>query len=164
MRSTHLDGRQCFIILCNILPKSVPYGSKFRKATTDIHFTQKSLTIYWASDDTVALAIQRILYLPDEKFDTVRIGYNCSRKVDPLTPTTFITTEFLHKYTQTNPQRRLILGHGCVLSKVRSVILADHREHLNVGVECRFEDWGRKFVKTLSERTTDFGVLLVQGR
>lgn len=151
-------------ILSKKLPKSVPYGMKFRKATTNIDFARKSVYIYGISDDIVASATARLLCLKDEKAETVRIGNNYSRIVDPLVPTTFLTSGFLQKYVRTNPNRRFVLGRGCHLSRTESVALASFHEPLDVGLECMFEDWGRTFVETLSKRTSDFGVLSLQNR
>lgn len=153
----------CFIMLRK-LPWTVPHGSTFRKATTNIDFGPKSVYIYGKTDDIVMRAIILLLCLDDEGAHAVRIGSHYSRASDPAVPTAFLTSRFLSAYLEANPDRRLILGHGCYLSDEQSIALASHPEQLDVGLECVFEDGGRTFVQTLLQRTSDFGTLSLHNR
>ena len=83
-------------IVTKKLPKSVPYFSKFRKATTSITFTRGTVYVYGISDRVVAVATARLLLLKDAA-STVEIGNDYSRAIDTLTPTTFIGPRFLHR-------------------------------------------------------------------
>lgn len=154
---------ESFIVLKK-LPKSVPFFSKFRKATTSIGFVQKLLHVYGISNKVVAAAAARFLCLKDGKAEEVRIGDHYSPAVDPLVPTAFVRPVFYKYYIKANPQRRLVFGRGCYLSKNQAIALASHPLPLNVGIECLFEDCGRAFVETLSQRTTHFGTLSSHGR
>ncbi|GAX20797.1 hypothetical protein FisN_7Hu110 [Fistulifera solaris] len=145
-------------IVTKKLPKSVPYSSKFRKGTACIEFTYMTIYIYGTSSRVVALVTERFLLLKDPCY-SICIGANYNGTGDKLTPTTFLDTRFLQELFEVNPHRLLVLGRGCYLSKQQSVALASHPKPLKLEVDCMFEDYGRAFVETLSQRTTDFGVL-----
>ncbi|GAX27710.1 hypothetical protein FisN_13Hu193 [Fistulifera solaris] len=147
-----------FIVLKK-LPKSVPFFSKFRKAGASIDFEQKTVHVYGTSEKAVMKTLIRLLCLEDGRVAEVRLGDHFSPAVDPLVPTKFLGPGFLQKYIEANPQRRLVFGRGCYLSKNQSMRLASHPNPLNVGIECLFEDGGRAFLDTLSQRTTSFGTL-----
>ncbi len=137
------------------LPTTV--GSKFRRGTSNVQFGQfRELHIYGMTKQSVAQAIEQILYLRDDTFDIVHIG---SMKTRPLTPTTFMTSRFLDQYVKANPQRRLYLGCGCKLSIKETVAIISHPGPLNVGLDCSFTDQGRTFVRELAKRTTHVGTI-----
>ncbi|GAX26398.1 hypothetical protein FisN_2Hu181 [Fistulifera solaris] len=145
------------------LPPSMPQSSKYRKVTTDITFLQKWICICGSSSEIVARSAAYLLCLRDEGARSVRVGQARIRSSDCPAPTSFLKARFLHHYLEANPQRRLVLGRSCCLSKDESVALALHPAPLSLGLECKFEDGGRSFVNALSQRTSDFGTLSLQG-
>ncbi|GAX15100.1 hypothetical protein FisN_12Lu386 [Fistulifera solaris] len=152
-----MDEEHC--ITSKKLPKSVPYSSKFRKSTANIDFGERSVFIYGVSEKIVAESIHFLLCLKQEGETDVRIGTSYIHGTDPVVPTIFLTPQFLCDYKKANPRRRLILGRGCYFTDEQAIVLASHPEPLDIGVECVFENEGRAFIQTLSQRTTDFGTL-----
>lgn len=150
-------------MLLKKLPKSVPRDSKFRKSISSISFARRTVYIYGKSEQSVAHATKLILCLKDEHTDQVRIANHQLRGDGPVVPTSFITSQFLCEYMQTNPQRRILLGRGCTLSKEESIALASHPTPLNVALAYRFADQGQAFIETLAQRTTQFGTLVLYG-
>ncbi len=145
------------------LPTTVK--SKFRKGSSNIDFAQHGkVYVYGMTKQSVAQAIEDILYLMDEKSDAVYIGRYNAGEARSVVPTTFITSRFLAEYMKVNPNRRLSFCCGCKLSVEESVALASHPEPLNVGLECTFVDQGRAFVEALARRTTHFGTIAVHER
>lgn len=151
-------NKECFIVR-RPLPTTVPQDSTFRNVVTIIEFASEKLRVYGKSDDNVARAIEYLLCLKNEEGAIVRIGTRYIHGEDSIVPTSFLTSQFLRQYMEENPQGRLILGRACHLSEEQSIVLASHHEPLNVGIECVFENGGRAFVETLSQRTSDFGTL-----
>ena len=153
-------------ILLKKLPKTVPRGLKYRKAATNVDFGPKSIYIYGVTNDIVADITEQFLLLKGkvaERNGVVQVGTDHGRRsTDPNFRTTFLTPRFLSTYAKANPQRRLILGRGCCLSKDQSIALASHPDPLDVVIGCRFDDFGNAFTETLSRRTTFFGTLVLR--
>jgi hypothetical protein len=139
------------------LPTTVK--SRFRKGTSNIEFRRGKVYVYGMTKQSVAQAIEEMLYLMDEASDAVHIGRYSAGEARSVVPTTFITSRFLAEYMKANPNRRLYFCCGCKLSVEESVALASHPEPLNVGLECTFADQGRAFVEALARRTTHFGTI-----
>jgi hypothetical protein len=164
MNRNHLvwmDGES--FIVTKKMPKTVPrYPSKFRAANMSIDFEQKRVHVYGVSKDAVSRTAGQLLCLKDEQGKTVRIWSEYSTLDDHMAYPAFIRSEFLHKFTQTNPRRLLRLDRRCLLCTEESIALASHPDPLQVDLECMFQDGGLAFTKALSKRTSEFGTLSLQ--
>jgi hypothetical protein len=123
-------NEECFLMIRR-LPTTVK--SKFRKGTSNIQFFNESkVFIYGMTKQSVAQAIEQMLYLKDELSGVVHIGRYGYKEARFVVPTTFITTQFFAEYMKVNPKRRLCFSSGCKLSIEESIALASHPEPIKV--------------------------------